>query len=130
MEIELFNKKLLSLTKALNTLNEIIQKGIFSTIERDALIHRFEYTFEVFWKLAQVYLWEIHGLDYRSPKKVIRGLFQVNLLSENEVIRALEMVDDRKLSVHTYNETFAEEMSKKIPEYYAIMKEFIDNIND
>jgi len=129
MEIDLLKKKITSFKKALGTLNEIIQNGVNSTIERDALIHRFEYTFEVFWKSAKLYLWRIHGLDLSSPKKVIRGLLQVNLFSEDIVVTALEMVDDRNLSVHTYNEKFADEMSSKIPEYYNIMKIYLNNIN-
>jgi len=129
MEIDLLDKKIASFAEALKTLNDIIQHGIQSTIERDALIHRFEYTFEMFWKSAKIYLWKTHGLDYRSPKKVIRGLFQVDLLSENEISQALEMVDDRNLSVHTYNENFADEMSDKIPGYYNIMKRYLNTIN-
>jgi hypothetical protein len=38
--------------KALNTLRELTDKPKLSTVERDAAIQRFEYTFEAVWKAA------------------------------------------------------------------------------
>lgn len=69
-------------------------------IIRDATIQRFEFTVEAVWKLAQLYLREQEGLDLGSPKRVFRECFHVGILDENETQKALEMIDDRNLTIH------------------------------
>ena len=41
--------------KALSTLQELTDKQELNTVERDAAIQRFEYTFEAVWKAAQIF---------------------------------------------------------------------------
>jgi nucleotidyltransferase substrate binding protein (TIGR01987 family) len=50
---------------------------------RDSAIHRFEFTFELAWKLFKRYL-SVQGLQARSPRVSIRGTFEVGLLPEDE----------------------------------------------
>ncbi len=78
-----------------------------SDVVRDAAIQRFEYSFEAAWKAAQTYLAEVEGLVVASPRAAIRGSFQVGVLDEKGTGAALAMVDDRNLTVHTYNEALA-----------------------
>ncbi|QDI92249.1 nucleotidyltransferase [Salicibibacter halophilus] len=85
--------------KALKTLEEIHDIEKPSAIQRDAFIQRFEYTFESVWKLGKEYLREIEGLDYGSPKRVVRASREVALLSAEETVAALEMADDRNLTM-------------------------------
>ena len=78
-----------------------------STLERDAIIQRFEFSFEAVWKAAQAYLRVVEGLDIASPKGVIRSCRELGLLTESETAQCLKMADDRNLTVHTYNEPLA-----------------------
>ncbi|MBC7074795.1 MAG: nucleotidyltransferase substrate binding protein [Syntrophomonadaceae bacterium] len=111
--------------KALDTLRELAVIENPSRVERDAAIQRFEYTVEAAWKAGQHYLREVEGLEIGSPKGVIRRLHETGLLREDETALALEMIDDRNLTVHTYNEPLAEEIFKRIRIYVPLLQEWI-----
>lgn len=88
-----------------------------SNVVRDAAIQRFEYTFETTWKVARQYLSDIERLEAASPRSAIRASFQVGILDEAATRRALAMVDDRNLSVHTYNEALAEAIFARLDDH-------------
>lgn len=92
------------------------------------LFQRFEYTFEAVWKAAQLFLRELEGADAVSPKGVIRALFQVSVLTESQTRLAMEMVDDRNLTAHTYNENLAEAIYSRIPGYIKLLEEWLDGM--
>lgn len=115
--------------KALTTLDEVLQIASPSKIERDAAIHRFEYSFEAVWKAVKQYLLDVEGLDIGSPKGVVRSSLAVGLLQEAETIAALEMADDRNLTVHTYNEALAELIFGRIPGYAKLMNKWLLEMN-
>lgn len=94
-------------------------------VVRDAAIQRFEYTFEAVWKAAQMYMREKEGLEQGSPKGVVRASLQVGLLTEEQARLALELVDDRNLTVHTYNEELANRIFSHLSDYAGIMKVWI-----
>ena len=93
--------------KALNSLRELVHISEPTDIERDAAIQRFETTFEATWKTAQRYLLVVEGLTVGSPKSSIRAARDVALLDDEQTVMALEMADDRNLTVHTYNNGLA-----------------------
>jgi nucleotidyltransferase substrate binding protein (TIGR01987 family) len=115
--------------KALLTLIELVDKPEVSTIERDAAIQRFEYTFEAIWKAAQLYLREQEGLESGSPKGVIRASWQTGLLDETSARQALAMADDRNLTVHTYNESLAKVLFSRLSLYTPVMLKWIEEIS-
>jgi len=112
--------------RALGTLQALPLEGSVSDIIRDAAIQRFEYTFEATWKAAQAYLSELEGLAVASPRAAIRGAFQVGVLNETDTRRALGMVDDRNLSVHTYNEALAEAIFSRLGGHAQVMSAWLD----
>jgi len=109
--------------KALKTLEEIVDEP-YSTIVRDASIKRFEYSFDIFWKLIKDYLRVQEGIECASPKSCFREAFKVGVLSEEETVKVLEMTDDRNLSTHTYDEEAIEEIYQQVKNYWKLM----DNI--
>jgi nucleotidyltransferase substrate binding protein (TIGR01987 family) len=115
--------------RALATLDEVLAIPSPTRIERDASIQRFEYTFETVWKTAKQYLLDYEGLDIGSPKGVIRSSLSVGLFDDVEAALALEMVDDRNLSVHTYNEALAEMIFGRLFKYAVLMKKWLDEVN-
>ena len=106
--------------KALKTLKAITEEP-YSIIVRDAAIQRFEYTFETFWKVVKNYLDVQEGIICNSPKSCFKEAFKAGLLSEEETIKILEMVDDRNLTSHTYREEVAEEIYRRIRDYWDLM---------
>ena len=99
--------------KALNTLEEILNEP-YSKIVRDATIQRFEYTFEIIWKLLKEFLYHKEGIVCNSPKSCFRESFSIGILEEEETISFLQMTDDRNLTSHPYDEEIAETLYKKL----------------
>ena len=88
-----------SLTKALNEpVNEYV---------RDAAIRRFEYTYELSWKLLKRYLNESAGITEHNIKNIFREAAKQDLIENLELW--FEFHEARNLTSHTYNEKNAEE---------------------
>lgn len=79
--MERLNERLRVARQALATLQEALGQPK-SAIVRDATIQRFEYTFEAFWKAAQLHLRIAESLELGSPKSVVRAARQVGLLDD------------------------------------------------
>ena len=116
--------------KALNSLEEVIARASPTPTERDAAIQRFEYTVEAVWKAGQRYLQIVEGLEEGSPKGVIRRSREVGILEENLTSSALEMIDDRNLTAHTYNESLAELIFQRLPNYSGLMRLWLRQMED
>ncbi len=114
--------------RALRSLEAVLEIPHPDAIARDAAIQRFEYSFEAVWKCAQRYLRVAEGLQAASPKAVVRASIRVGLLSEEEGRRALAMVDDRNLTVHTYNEPLAQAIHARLPQHAHLMRRWLDTI--
>jgi nucleotidyltransferase substrate binding protein (TIGR01987 family) len=114
--------------KAIAALEEVLQIEKPSSIERDAAIHRFEFTFEAVCKAAKQVLFEREGIDASSPKGVIRSCREVGILTTDQAAIALDMTDDRNLTVHTYNEKLAVEIYGRIRTYRDILKVWLDGL--
>ncbi len=114
--------------QAIASFAEALQQPAASRIERDAAIQRFEYTVEAVWKLAQRYLEVVEGLPAGSPKAAIRACRETGLFTEKEAIGALEMVDDRNLTAHTYNERLAQQIYDHLLRYLALVQTWVGQV--
>jgi len=119
--VERLKERLAVARRALSTLQELLLLAQPSRVERDAAIQRFEYTCEAIWKAAQRYLLEVEGLSVGSPKGSIRASRDVGLLDNEQTTVGLEMIDDRNLTVHTYNEAVAEDIFSNLPRYADLL---------
>lgn len=114
---------------ALGRLQEGLQQPV-SEIIRDACIHRFEFSFEILWKLLMTYLKEREGIVCRSPKECFRAALSVGLASEEATRQFLKMVDDRNLTSHTYIEAVAASIFQRLPEYSRLMDELLSALSN
>ena len=106
--------------RALASLQELIPQYLENKeniILRDAMIQRFEYSTEAFWKYLKSYLSTEHNLSANSPREVIRTGLKAKLYSEEISKKLLQMLDDRNLTSHTYVEHLAESIAGRIPAY-------------
>ncbi len=73
-----------------------------NALEKEGVIQRFEYSFELAWKTIKDYL-EDDGVIFATttPRQVLKEAFAVNLLSDGQVW--IDMLDHRNLLSHTYN---------------------------
>ena len=118
--------------RALSSLEELVSKyseNQSDVILRDALIQRFEYSTEAFWKYLKAYLQTEHNLSANSPREVIRtGLF-AKLYSEEISQELLQMLDDRNLTSHTYVEELAESIAHRILDYSKNMNAVMSQLS-
>jgi nucleotidyltransferase substrate binding protein (TIGR01987 family) len=78
---ENFKKAFLKLEEAVNLSG---QKEL-SDLEKEGVIQRFEFTFEIFWKLLKDYLQhEGISLETSTPRNVIREAFKAGLISDGD----------------------------------------------
>jgi nucleotidyltransferase substrate binding protein (TIGR01987 family) len=82
-----------------------------SVVERAGLIQFFEVTFELSWKMLKDYL-ESQNVNPKFPRDTIKEAFHYELIGNGDAW--MEMLNDRNLTVHTYNETKASEVEAKI----------------
>ena len=103
------------LKKALSRLKEAAALPSDNTINQDATIQRFEFTFELSWKIMQSMVNETIKEAY-GPKQVIREAAKLGLITDPA--KWFVFLQQRNLTVHTYREEIAKEV-------YASAKEFI-----
>ena len=113
LKLKEFKRALLSLEEALK-----LRK---SKLSRDSSIKRFEFSYELGWKVSKEFLRNRFGLEIASPKECFRELKRQEILTASETETAMEMVTDRNLIVHTYNEKFADEIFDLIKKKYFIL---------
>jgi nucleotidyltransferase substrate binding protein (TIGR01987 family) len=104
--------------KSLQRLKDIVQAQR-TVANRDSTVKRFEFTTELAWKVIQKFLRD-QGILCRSPRECIREAFKFGLISDDE--RWLQMLEDRNLTVHTYNETTADEVYSRVPTYIGLFE--------
>lgn len=127
--MERLKQRLAIAERAARSLRELVESSTSSLVERDAAIQRFEYTFEAVWKAAQRFLLVVEGRTEGSPKSCIRAARETGLLTEAIAERALLMADDRNLTVHTYNESLAETIRRRLPDHLAVLTEWLAAMN-
>ncbi len=96
-----------NLDKALTSLGGALTPLPSNDRERDGAIQRFEYSFEILWKIAKKVL-AYYGLDSGSPREIFRSMAQLGWIgTAKEWIVFLEA---RNATAHTYNEKTAVEV--------------------
>ncbi|MBN4056545.1 nucleotidyltransferase substrate binding protein [bacterium AH-315-K05] len=86
-----------------------------SVLEKEGLVQRFEYTFELAWKTLKDYLEAQEG-DAKFPRTVIKEAFHYELIQDGEVW--MDMLEKRNLLAHTYDEERLNFAVRKIKEEY------------
>ena len=113
-----FTRALALLREAIEQMNEASRTGrTFSDLELEGTIQRFEYTWELAWKVLKDYL-QNEGivLSEITPKTVIRAAFQANLIADGETW--MQALDVRNKMSHTYDFTKFEEAIKQVEGHF------------
>ncbi len=122
------SERIAQAARAIATLQELSARQNLTLVERDAMLQRFEYSFEATWKTVQLFLRTVEGVEAGAPKGVVRAALRSGLLSDGEARAALRMVDDRNLTVHTYNEPLAVEIAARVPDHAALLGAWLDRL--
>lgn len=89
----------------------------------DASIQRFEFTYELCWKTMKRYL-ALEGFVLNSPKDVFKEAFRLGWLTEGDALWS-QLLKDRNLTVHTYDEKIALEVYQRIQKYDKVFGRLI-----
>jgi len=121
--LELRIKELLSdFERALSRLQEVINAEIQQDILVDAVIQRFEFTFELSWKLMKFYL-KFQGIECNSPRQTIKEAYQSKIIGRGD--EWIDMLMDRNRTSHIYDERTAFEIYNKIRSNYLNLLELL-----
>lgn len=106
-------------SRAYSLLRDALQDGIepLNQLEREGVIQRFEFTYELSWNLLKDKM-EYDGITFASvtPREVIRQAFSAKLIDDGETW--LAMLADRNRMSHTYDFERFEEVIINIHSHY------------
>lgn len=108
--------------EAVNSLKEGVSQAR-SQLEKDGVIQRFEFTFELLWKTLKVVL-EDQGIQAKTPKESLRAAFQISLITDEEIY--LDMLQARNKMSHLYNKEESDKIfsgikTKYLPEVLLLL---------
>ena len=100
-----FDKAFRQFDEAVSTIDKL------SVLEKEGLIQRFEYTFELARKTLKDFL-ESQEVEARFPREVIKKGFHYEIISDGEMW--MEMLEKRNLMAHTYDEEIFEKAVSQV----------------
>ncbi len=124
MKLTRWQQRFENFERAFNLLHQVFeQKKLeeFSDLEKEGIVQRFEYTFELAWKTLKDYL-EHNGitLNQVTPRHTIKQGFAANIIEDGKIW--INMLEQRNLMSHMYN---AKKFEKAIVQ---IQEEFLPTL--
>jgi nucleotidyltransferase substrate binding protein (TIGR01987 family) len=120
MSKERFAERKAELQNAVKRLREAVAQPE-SDLVRDAVIQRFEFTFELIWNSLKLYL-ERQGLDCGGPRSTLKKAFTEGLInSPDEADVWLQVLEDRNLTSHAYDEALATRIYQHVVQDYTAL---------
>lgn len=106
-----------SLNKLKNA-NQKLKEGIEQAkdeLDKDGVIQRFEFTFELLWKALKIYL-EYQGILVKTPRDSFVEAFRIDLISDEKIF--LDMLEDRNNTSNIYDKETSEKIFNRIKKNY------------
>ena len=117
-----WKQRFANFSRAFLLLRDAMENDIskLNQLEKEGIIQRFEYTFELAWKVLKDKM-ECDGivLDQISPKAVVRQAFSAKYINDPDTW--LKMIGDRNLMSHTYDFAKFEVIIQSIADDYLPM---------
>lgn len=112
--------------KAMGYLEQALQIPNPDIVQKAGIIQFFEMSFELAWNLVKDYLEDQGFVDIKSPRGALKKAFEMNILEHGH--DWMDLLQDRNLTVHTYDEQKATEMELLIQnKYFPILKALLVN---
>lgn len=124
-----WEERITDLSNALERLNEAIEDSKTYKLEtlKDSVIQRFEFSLELSWKALKNYLNDQGVLEATTPKQTVKEAFAKGIIENAEIW--MDMINDRNLTSHTYNQTDANAIYENIVSiYYAEMLKNLEKL--
>lgn len=119
-----FSAALAELTRDIN----ITSMRKLTRSEERGLIQAFEFTYELAWNVMKDFYANEGDINIGGSRSAIRLAFKRGLIEHGQLW--MNMIDDRIITVHTYNKELADQIAEKIitkyyPEFVALEKKLI-----
>ncbi len=114
-----FSNALEKYESAVKRYEEFKSEG-FGDVYLDLIVKRFEFTYEMSWKALKRYL-EFLGFEVKNPRQTFKEGYAQQILEDENIW--LDMIEQRNLSSHIYDEIEISEILDKKEEY---LKAFVD----
>lgn len=116
--------------RAFVLLRQALENGpeVLNPLEKEGVVQRFEYCFELAWKTVKDYM-EQSGFVFATvaPRQVLKEAFAARIIADGQVW--IDMLDHRNLLSHTYNQAGFEQAVEAIHSRYlagfAALHEFL-----
>ena len=107
--------------KAIGYLEQALQIPSPDIVQKAGIIQFFEMSFELAWNMVKDYLEDQGFVDIKSPRGALKKAFEMNILENGH--DWMDLLQDRNLTAHTYDEQKATEMEQLIKnKYFPILK--------
>ncbi|WP_018248941.1 nucleotidyltransferase substrate binding protein [Orenia marismortui] len=124
-----WEEKLSDFKQALDRLEEGLKEESINPLMIDGVIQRFEFNYELAWKVMKFFL-EYQGIEgAKSPRTTFREAFSFGLIENGD--DWIDMLKDRNLTSHTYDEERAKRIYDKIKQkHFDNLKSVYEKLKD
>jgi nucleotidyltransferase substrate binding protein (TIGR01987 family) len=131
MDVDIrFKQRLANFRKAFGRLDDAVllsRQRDLSDLERQGLIHSFEFTHELAWNLMRDWFEYQGNFQVSGSRAATREAFRMGLIQDGEAW--MEMIGSRNQSSHTYNLETAAEIARAIDaRYWSAFRHFLDSM--
>lgn len=106
------------------SLDPIILQGLY-----DSIIQRFEITYDATWKFLKAFF-QSRGIIAQSPREAFQQCLNSKLVKQKEADALFDMVLDRNLTTHLYNQKMAGRVRGRIVAiYFPIISQLLERIS-
>jgi len=96
-------------------------------IVMDAVIQRFEFTFETAWKSVKLAAKAV-GYDCKSPKGCLKLAYRMGWIKDEE--RWLELLEARNMTSHTYDQETAMDVYETVKENFQVFGSLLRELRE
>ena len=117
-----WEQRFTNFTKAIQLLEDALKISNPVMVQKAGIIQFFEMSYELAWNLVKDYLEEQGFVDVKTPRSALKKAFEIGLIKEGHLW--MDLLQDRNLTAHTYDEQKATEVEQLIQhKYFPLLNE-------
>jgi nucleotidyltransferase substrate binding protein (TIGR01987 family) len=122
-----WKQRLSNFNRAFIQIKEAVEVEHYSSLEKEGLIQRFEYTFELAWKTLKDFLEYKGNEGILGSRDAIKLAFKLGIIEDGEAW--MRMIKSRTLTSHTYDEETANEIATAVKEeYFPLFEQLLSRL--
>lgn len=123
-----WKQRFTNFNKTMSHLENALQIPEPDIVQKAGIIQFFEMSFELAWIMIKDYLEDQGFVEIKSPRDAIKKAFEVEILEKGH--DWMDLLQDRNLTSHTYDEQKATDMELLIQnKYFPLLKSLLTSFN-